>query len=241
MPDTPTRPPASSAPSARTTQSGVREALLAFVFVTAVISALYRLRGHPLVEQHLAVLAAVLFLYVPAALIWRSRGELEQFGLRARPLRSGLLHFLAAVVLVLPLFALLYRAFVTTGCPLLSSKLPSLACPIPLLPKLRLPPAFQMAIASQILVVAVPEEFFFRGYLQERLLAHLGPLRAVVWTALLFAIGHYLVTFSPAALAVFFPGLLFGVLRLRTGSILAGTLFHATCNLAMETLRRSLG
>ena len=46
---------------------------------------------------------------------------------------------------------------------------------------------------------------------------------------------------EPAALAVFFPGLLFGLLRMHTGSILAGTLFHASCNLLIDILHRSVG
>ena len=55
----------------------------------------------------------------------------------------------------------------------------------------------------------------------------------------LFALGHFLVTFDPASLAVFFPGLLFGLLQRRTGSVLAGTLFHASCNVLIDVLHRS--
>ena len=46
-------------------------------------------------------------------------------------------------------------------------------------------------------------------------------------------------TFDPASLAVFFPGLLFGLLQRRTGSVLAGTLFHASCNVLIDVLHRS--
>ena len=37
----------------------------------------------------------------------------------------------------------------------------------------------------------------------------------------------------------FFPGLVFGWMRARSGSILPGVLFHALCNLYIETLGRS--
>ena len=63
----------------------------------------------------------------------------------------------------------------------------------------------------------------------------MSPVLAWLFAAVLFALGHYLVTFHPASLLVFFPGLLFGILRGWSGSVLAGTLFHATCNLVMES------
>ena len=58
-------------------------------------------------------------------------------------------------------------------------------------------------------------------------------------TAALFALGHYLVTFEPQMLTRFIPGLVFGWMYTRTRSILAGTLFHAACNLFMDVLQRS--
>ena len=42
----------------------------------------------------------------------------------------------------------------------------------------------------------------------------------------------------PARLAVFFPALLFGWLRARTGGIGASVVFHALCNLFSATLAR---
>jgi membrane protease YdiL (CAAX protease family) len=38
---------------------------------------------------------------------------------------------------------------------------------------------------------------------------------------------------------VFFPGLAFGWMRARTGSLAAGTAFHASCNLLSEILHAS--
>lgn len=220
----------------------------AFVLVTALVSLLYRLRGVGFVERNLAVIAAVLFLYLPALLLWRRGRDLEQYGLRLQPLRRGLVVYALAVAVVLPLFSLGYWLFVRRLCPWLAH-LPSLQharsallhCPPLVTPALRLPPDFLMSLLSQLLVVALPEEFFFRGFLLGRLGETMSPVRALLLSALLFALGHYFVTFDPAALAVFFPGLLFGILRLATGSVLAGTLFHATCNLLIDTLHRSLG
>jgi membrane protease YdiL (CAAX protease family) len=98
----------------------------------------------------------------------------------------------------------------------------------------------------QILLIALPEEFFYRGYLLDVLqrrwpgvLLRLGPLsltRANVATAILFALGHLFTVLSWHRLAVFFPSLLFGVLRERTGSLLAPVLFHAFCNVLVEVM-----
>jgi membrane protease YdiL (CAAX protease family) len=94
---------------------------------------------------------------------------------------------------------------------------------------------------AELVVVALPEEFFFRGYVQGRLAevwsSRVGP---VVVASALFALCHLAVQGSPATLAVFFPGLVFGLLRARTGSIVPGALFHALCNLYIQLLQASL-
>ncbi len=248
FPEAAERPRNPGGGGARPGDRPVRDSLLGFAAVTAAVSLLYRLRGVALIERNLAVIAAVLFLYLPALLLWRGGRDLEQYGLRASPLRRGLLAFGFAGLLVLPAFGFGYWAYVAHYCLPIADTLRRWVgaaalwhCPPRLPPALRLPPELPMAVLSQLLVVALPEEFFFRGFVQGRLQEALSPRRALLYTALLFALGHYLVTFDPAALSVFFPGLLFGLLRLWTGSVLAGTLFHATCNLFMETLRRSLG
>ena len=106
-------------------------------------------------------------------------------------------------------------------------------------------------IAAQLLVVALPEEAFFRGYLQtalettwpRRRVRLLGAELGAGWvvSAAIFAIGHFLTVPSPARLAVFFPALAFGWLRARTGGIGASFLFHALCNLFASWLARGYG
>ncbi len=113
---------------------------------------------------------------------------------------------------------------------------------------LRWPERFPLHVLDQLLVVALPEEFFYRGYLQQRLESQLGqgrPIlgiragRAFLLTQLLFALGH-LVEPYPWRLAVFFPALLFGWLRKRSGTLLSGVLYHATCNLLVLVLEASI-
>lgn len=114
--------------------------------------------------------------------------------------------------------------------------------------QLRLPPAFGQSIIDQVLIIALSEEFFFRGYLQTqcdqvwgkpyRLLgAECGP--GLVAAAALFAVCH-LFYGGPARLIVLFPGLLYGWLRARTGTIAVPVFYHAASNLLMQVMLTSL-
>ncbi|RDV39981.1 CPBP family intramembrane metalloprotease [Bradymonadaceae bacterium TMQ3] len=99
---------------------------------------------------------------------------------------------------------------------------------------------------THLLLVALPEEIFYRGYLQTRLSqilcdAHGQPRRfaglsLANWlTSALFALGHLLVPVGGAIIAsraaVFFPSLIFGWMRERSDSIIAPTIFHACANM----------
>jgi membrane protease YdiL (CAAX protease family) len=114
------------------------------------------------------------------------------------------------------------------------------------------PDGYPGAALAHLVVVAGPEELFFRGYLMGRLDdlfgargrfrllgAEVGP--ALFAQAALFALGHYVVDFAPQRLAVFFPALAFGWLRARRGTIVAPILFHAASNVFMDLLRAGYG
>ncbi len=112
------------------------------------------------------------------------------------------------------------------------------------------PPKLADAVLGQLVVVALPEEAFFRGYLQTALDrewgrkleifgARIGP--GLLVSSVLFALGHLATVPHPARLAVFFPSLVFGWLRARTGGIGAGVAFHAMCNLLSDGLARGSG
>ena len=108
-----------------------------------------------------------------------------------------------------------------------------------------LPDTFWQEVVGNLFLVALPEEAFYRGYMQTRLDAVFrGRVRilgaevgwSVVVTAALFALGH-LVEFRPDKLGTFLPGLVFGWLRVRTGSIGGAVVFHAACNIWAQVLR----
>ena len=105
-------------------------------------------------------------------------------------------------------------------------------------------------VLGQVFVIALPEEAFFRGWLQTRLDAVWPPTRrllgvlvgpSLVVTSVVFALAHVATQPHPARLAVFFPSLVFGWLRGKTGGIGASIVFHAGCNLLSHTLKNGFG
>lgn len=101
-------------------------------------------------------------------------------------------------------------------------------------------------VLAQVLAVALPEEVLYRGYFQGRLAALFParrrlfgrelPVLAIVLTSVLFALGHFLLDLDPQRLAVFFPSLLFGVLRAQSTSLAGCIAFHAACNILVRAL-----
>ena len=111
------------------------------------------------------------------------------------------------------------------------------------------PPNIASFVLAQLIVVALPEEAFFRGYVQTGLTdlakrrvrmlgAELAP-GAWILQGVLFALLHFIVDPHPSRLAVFFPGLLFGWVRAWRGGIGAAMALHAMSNLYSEILARS--
>lgn len=98
-------------------------------------------------------------------------------------------------------------------------------------------------LATELLAVAFTEEMLFRGYVLTRVSDALGasPLtlrsrradlaKALVITSALFALTHVVVEPTLARAVVFFPALLFGLLRVWRGGIGAAVVLHAVSNL----------
>ncbi|MCX5732174.1 MAG: CPBP family intramembrane metalloprotease [Deltaproteobacteria bacterium] len=196
-----------------------------------------------LLRRNLGGVAALLFVLVPDLRI-RGRGEawmdygLPWWGLSDRRTwmawGRGFAAGVGVSLVVLPLFALTLVAGARAA-----------GYPAALEP--RLPPGFILVAATQLLAIALPEELFYRGWMQtawgrsgpsRRILgAEIGP--GFLATQALFAAGH-LVTLQPVRLATFFPGLLFGWLRARTGNVVAPAVAHALSNLLLLALDASL-
>jgi hypothetical protein len=220
-------------------------ALGATLVTTAVVTLLSRL-----LHDHAATAVGVAFLGATWLLVLRGEdsavaehglslgGLLEPAPLSAarlaRDAGAALLIAAALAAIVFPPFWLGFRVWEHVNVPF------RFVAPTSLLDDL----------AGQVVVIALPEEAFFRGFLQSeldvawpqrvRILgADVGP--GLVVSAAVFAVGHMLTVWHPARLAVFFPALVFGWLRARTRGIGAGVAFHASCNLFAEALRHGYG
>ena len=112
------------------------------------------------------------------------------------------------------------------------------------------PPGTLSLVFGEIFAVALPEEVFYRGYLQTRLDEALPKKIAILgakigWslpiTSVIFVAGHLAVKPALWQLSIFFPSLVFGWLRARSDSLVAPVLYHALCNVGMLILQRSYG
>lgn len=200
-----------------------------------IVRALFLAKSNPIIGQALSAIVAILFLYAPIFVLWRKKRPLD-FTDRGWPqYRKSFLVFLVTSVIVFPpflvgahlwqLFVMGYKHFYFAGFP----------------------NALQV-MAFQLLLVALPEEFYFRGYFQsalnlvfERRWNVLGVKLGPAWiiTAVVFAICHSIVFYQWWHFSIFFPALVFGYLRERMGTITAPILFHAASNIMMDFFVRS--
>jgi membrane protease YdiL (CAAX protease family) len=251
---------AAAAPVAAAPRRIVLEVLGFFALATAIAATVFQVgRFVPLLGKHVADLIAVTFYAVPVAVLWRRRRDLDEYGFNLKNWRRGGLLAVAAALVIFPLFLAAFLFFYGAVCGPLRQALgvvapPGLCARFHGLAGVHLAwpggTAWGTLVAAftQVVAVALPEEFFFRGFLQGRLEEALPargrffgvPVgRALLLASVLFALGHYLIDFDPRRLAVFFPALVFGWLRTATGSIVPGALFHAMSNLVSDALHRS--
>lgn len=97
-------------------------------------------------------------------------------------------------------------------------------------------------VLTQLLLVALPEEVFFRGYLQYKLGNN---TKGIVIVSLLFALGHFVtlciggghnIAVCSQAVLTFFPSLVMGYLYFRTKTLWASILFHFLANVVYITV-----
>jgi membrane protease YdiL (CAAX protease family) len=211
-----------------------------------------------LLGANLAGVAAFLFIVLPDARLrardegWDAYGA-PFHGVRDgrtwRALGRGAAAGLLSCAVVFPVFALGFAAY-AQALPHLPPALAHALAPYGGPPRftLRLPEGFLVLTVVQVLVVALPEELFYRGWMQtswarsspgrRRRLLGAGIGVGFLATQLLFAAGH-LVVLQPWRLATFFPALWFGWLRERTDGITAPVVAHALSNLLVKVLEAS--
>lgn len=92
--------------------------------------------------------------------------------------------------------------------------------------------AWHKWIYLHLFLVALPEEFLFRGYLQTQWNKHRPhqEITGIIAVSLLFAVAHIILAGHISRVLVFFPSLAFGYLRHRTESIWPSTFLHGMSN-----------
>jgi len=184
-----------------------------------------------------AIVKSLALIYLPVGWMWWTRRDFGRYGLQVTDLGRALGLFAAvSLVTLVPFWSgnhffelmFLHHRWV----------------------RLSPPPKTLQLILGEILAVALPEEVFYRGYLQTRLDEAMPPrwrfLGAPVgWalpvSSLIFVAGHLAVRPALWQLGIFFPSLVFGWMRSKSDSLLPGVLYHALCNAGMLILQRSYG
>jgi membrane protease YdiL (CAAX protease family) len=216
------------------------------VIVTAVVTAL----SYKVPEDYAATAVGAAFIFAVWWLVLRQdETTIRHFGLslggvlEPSPLDfrraladagRALAWALSLIAVIVPPFVLGFRLYRHT------------AVPFHFVP----PASIADEIFGQALVIALPEEAFYRGYL----MTALDDLWGTPWSiakaklgwgwivsSALFAIGHALTITNVERLAVFFPALLFGWLRARTRGVGAPAIFHVLCNVLASTVERGYG
>ncbi len=90
----------------------------------------------------------------------------------------------------------------------------------------------------QMLYVAIPEELFFRGYLQRTTEeVFKSRILSVILVSLIFALAHLLTGRGIYSLLTFFPSLVMGTLFATTRSVVPGIIFHFFANVVEAACR----
>lgn len=224
--------PAVGAPGVPGRRSLAQEVVVASVGILAFLTALKHLmRSVPFVAEHGFTMAIAAELYVPLWLIGRRGITKESLGLSLVRWRRDVVAFAGWAGVVTVPYAFGHHLWqVGYGGRTF---------------RWAMPENLLESLVVNLLVVAVAEELFFRGYLQDRL-AKLFPAksrflgapfgRAAVGASVVFALAHFVGEYRFDRLGPLVPGLVFGWLRAYSGTIWGAVLFHGYCNLLADVL-----
>ncbi len=194
---------------------------LALAVTVVVTKAFPQIYARPLPSFRIEILGTLMWIRLGITVLLAVRGvENPGFGFfpRAREWRIGFLHFLA----FLPIGAVLALALGFTR-----PHAPSVAW-------------WKIAgvFAGMLWVVALGEEFFFRGVIQRHIAEWRGETTALVFTSVLFGAAH--LAYGPFpnwrfALVASVAGLCYGHAYSRTRSVRASMVAHALVNTVWRT------
>ncbi|QDU64351.1 CAAX amino terminal protease self- immunity [Planctomycetes bacterium Pan216] len=177
-----------------------------------------------------AVALLIVFGLFPLLAAWMGNVTLRKaFAWRG----ASLLGFLAAILFGLSLWPLCHELVVATnllGFETVDRSILERGA-VTVMRLRKMPP--WLVIGALVLVPAIAEEFFFRGYFYRTLEPRLSAARTILVTAVLFGLFH-VVSAQGILVERLFPSLLMGLalgwVRYRTGSIFPPMLLHACHN-----------
>ncbi len=206
------------------------ELTITTVLVALIGALLYQFKSVPLIGEYVGTFVAVLLIYLPVIVLSIKKRKIDFLDKGLKSYLKSFVTFFIVALLAFPLFFI--------GAHIWQMYIIGVDGPHWMLPK-----DLIQLILYQLLLVALPEEFFFRGYFQSTI----SKMFAKKWrifgctfgwewiiTSAVFAITHSIISYQWWHFSIFFPALLFGYLRERTGSITAPILFHAASNIAMH-------
>ncbi len=211
------------------------EVAIVTVLLVGFARFLFGVQDVAIIGKFYATIFAVTFVYVPALVLWKTGRRVDFIDSSLAQFSRGVAYYAVSALIVLPPFLILSHywmkiVFGYTGF------------------EVTMFPELGRTIVFQLLFIAFPEEFFFRGYMQptlESLFKKKWRIFGVelgwgwIITCVIFAISHSFVRYQWWHFSIFFPALLFGWLRAKTGSITAPVLFHATSNILSDWILRS--
>ncbi|MCL4557241.1 MAG: CPBP family glutamic-type intramembrane protease [Deltaproteobacteria bacterium] len=205
-----------------------RTPLIVYIVVMLAIYATNRLS--PL-KPSLGIVVAALFLYTPVAFLLIKKRPPSLYGIGGKFMARSVARALLLAAIVFPLYA--------AGFFVYMRHFYSLGVTFPLAPFAGAGHVLGFAL-NGLLMVAIPEEVFYRGYMQAEMGRCDGrKIRvfgiklgvSVLITNALFAAGHLIVIPDVRRLAVFFPGLAFSWLREKDDNIAGPIVFHWLSNM----------
>jgi membrane protease YdiL (CAAX protease family) len=213
-----------------TRRQALTEALIVWALAILTARIFYSLRLNPFINHNLLLFTSGIFIYLPAGILIYRKEPIDFFERSWKELFYSLKVTLLFSLIVFP-------PVIAAGSYLQTHFFHSKYYALP--NKEVFNGKILNAFAFHLLLVAFPEEFFFRGYLLRRFrqvfqdrFTFLGVLmgKAFFLTALLFALSHSLIVVRWWHIFIFFPALAFGWLREKTGFLTAAILFHALSN-----------
>ncbi len=203
----------------------IREVVIAWAIVIA-LSRLTNIFSHiSLIAENASLITAVLLLYVPLVIFFKKKEKVDFLDHALSDFLKSFRLFLIFALILFPLSFIINHFYQN------------------MIGHTYHPGSFKgwgPLIFYELVAIALPEEFFFRGYLQGRLNllfekkwkllgAQIG--LGLLLTSFIFAISHSLIQFQWWQILIFFPAMAFGWLKEKSHTITASIFLHASCNL----------